>query len=258
MPALELLSVSKRFRRRTGFFRRTAKEIHALEAVSLAVEAREVHVLVGPNGSGKTTLLKLVSTILLPDAGRILVAGTDTRTQADTVRRHVGFAIANERSFFPRLTVRENLEFFAALENVPRRERPERVRRAMDQTGVAECRDRLAYQLSSGMCQRVGVARALLKHPSVLLLDEPTRSVDPGGAAQFWQLVRDLAAAETAVLLATHNFEEALAVADSVAVLRRGVLVAQERVTASTRVEELRALYFHEAEESIAEARGAQ
>ncbi len=246
MPALELLSVSKRFRR-------SGAQICALDAISLAVQPGEVQVLVGPNGSGKTTLLKLVSTILLPDAGRVLVAGADTQVQEDIVRRHVGFAIANERSFFPRLTVRENLDFFAALDDVPRRERPERIRQALERTGAAEARDTPAYQLSSGMCQRVGVARALLKRPSVLLLDEPTRSVDSGGALHFFELVRDLASTGTAVLLATHNFEEAVGTGDAVAVLRRGRLVAQQRLAVTTTVHELRSLYFQETGENAAE-----
>jgi ABC-2 type transport system ATP-binding protein len=252
MSALELHAVSKSFRRRSGLWpwsrREKSTSVRALDKVGLAVDAGEVHVLLGPNGSGKTTLLKIISTILLPDAGQVLVSGTDAEREPDRVRRQVGFAIANERSFFQRLTVRENLDFFATLENVPRRVRPERVSWAMEQAGVGAFADTLAYQLSSGMQQRAAVARALLKGPAVLLLDEPTRSIDPGRAVRFWELVRRLARSGTAVLLATHNFEEACAVGDVVGVLRRGALVAQQRVTAATSVESLRSFYFSEVE----------
>ncbi len=257
MPALELLSVSKRFRRRAGFLRAGA-EVCALDAVSLAVDEGEVCVLVGPNGSGKTTLLKLVSTVLLPDSGRILVGGVDTQLEPAAVRRQVGFAIASERSFYPRLTVRENLDFFAALEDVPRRDRAQRVRWALEQTETADAQDTPAYQLSSGTCQRVGVARALLKRPSLLLLDEPSRSVDARGAAQFRELVRDLADAGAAVLVTTHNFEEAIAIGDSVGVLHRGRLTARQALSTSTGIEGLRSLYFRETNEAAVEVQEAR
>lgn len=256
MFILELQSVSKVFRRHNGLLAwnssGTTSSLRAVDNISFTMPAGAVHVLVGPNGSGKTTLLKLISTILLPDSGRILVAGADAVRELNRVRRHVGFAIANERSFSQRLTVRENLEFFATFENVPRSERRERVHWAMGQTGVEEFEHTLAYQLSGGMYQRVGVARALLKRPSLLLLDEPTRSIDPGGAARFWRMVRNMADDGTAVLLATHSFEEALAVAHVIAVLRHGTLVAQQTVTGATTVESLRSFYFGELEEEPA------
>src|SRR5947208_423872 len=125
MQAVVLESVSKSFQHRPAFFSWLGRErrgkTDALKSVSLAVSAGHVLVLLGPNGSGKTTLLKLVSTIFLPDCGHVVVNGADTRTQPGTVRKQIGFAVASERSFFPRLTARENLGFFAALDDVHRR-----------------------------------------------------------------------------------------------------------------------------------------
>src|SRR5438105_6708288 len=136
MDSIVLESVSKIFRHRPAFFNWMGKERRgetcALDDISLNVASGRVLVLLGPNGSGKTTTLKLVSTMLLPDAGRVLVEGADTRTQADQVRKYVGFAVATERSFFPRLSARENLDFFAALDDVPHKIRSPRIQARLE------------------------------------------------------------------------------------------------------------------------------
>lgn len=243
-----LESVSKTFQPRSTLWSPFAPQqprIHALRSVSLAANAGDVLVILGPNGSGKTTLLKLVATLLLPDAGRVQVDGQDTTRNADQVRQSVGFAIANERSFFPRLTGRENLDFFASLENIPGAIRAERIAAVLRATGLLDCADGQVMNFSSGMYQRLGIARALLKQPSVLLLDEPSRSLDPAAAGQLWEHIRRSAEDGVTVLLATHNFEEAATVGDFVAFLRRGELVKSQgidRVSAP----ELRAWYFRE------------
>lgn len=216
----------------------------ALRDITLSVPSGKILALLGPNGSGKTTLLKLVSTMLLPDSGRVLVRGADTRRDSQRVRRSMGIAVANERSFFPRLTARENLQFFATLEDVSRHTRMERVLRVLDTVALADSADVQVMKFSSGMYQRLGIARALLKQPSVLLLDEPTRSLDPNAAPQFCRLVRDLADVGCAVLMATHNFDEAFAVADIIAVLRSGELADLWDVARVHGVEDLRARYF--------------
>jgi ABC-2 type transport system ATP-binding protein len=248
MPAVLLESVSKIFHHRPALFnwlgRERTGETRALEDLSLEVPAGSVLVLLGPNGSGKTTTLKLVSTMLLPDAGRVRVQGADTTTNAHAVRERVGFAVATERSFFPRLSARENLDFFAALDDIPRRARAERVDQLLAQTGLRESADTLVMKFSSGMYQRLGIARALIKKPSVVLLDEPTRSLDPGSAAQFWNLVRELPAKGATVILATHNFNEAVAVGNHVAILFKGTLAAERRLSATMGVDELRSFYF--------------
>ena len=248
MPAVIFESVSKVFRHRPALFnwfgRERSGETRALDNVSFEVPSGSVLVLLGPNGSGKTTTLKLVSTMLLPDEGRVLVQRADTTTDADTVRARVGFAVATERSFFPRLSARENLDFFAALDDIPRKARPDRVDELLRETGLRDSADTLVMKFSSGMYQRLGIARALIKKPSVVLLDEPTRSLDPGSAAQFWNLVRDLPSRGATVILATHNFNEAVAVGNHVAILFKGSLAAERRLSATLRVDELRSFYF--------------
>jgi len=248
MDAVVFNSVSKAFRHRPALFNWIGREragfTQALRDVSLSLPIGGVLVLLGPNGSGKTTALKLISTMLIPDAGSVTVCGSDTQSSGDTVRCKVGFAMAHERTFFPRLTARENLDFFATLENVPKKERSARVDEKLERAGLTAAAETLVMKFSTGMYQRLGVARALLKNPEVLLLDEPTRSLDPGSALRFWDFVRELPAAKTTVILATHNFQEAAAVGDHVAVLQLGALVAQRPSNPGSSIDAMRAFYF--------------
>jgi len=247
MDAVIFDSVSKVFRHRPALFNWIGKErvepTVALRDISFRVQTGSVLALLGPNGSGKTTLLKLISTMLLPDAGRVIINRAETHRDPQQVRRCVGFAVAGERSFFPRLTARENLDFFAALDDVPARERKARIQFMLARTGLLDAADTLMMKFSAGMYQRLAMARALMKQPAVLLLDEPTRSLDPAVTADIWELVRELSADDTTVLIATHNFQEAATVADFVAVLRQGALVAHEDVK-GLNAQEVRSLYF--------------
>jgi ABC-2 type transport system ATP-binding protein len=248
MDAVVLENVGKVFRHRPALFnllgRERSGDTHALSDVSLQVQRGSVLVLLGPNGSGKTTTLKLISTMLLPDRGRVVVQGADTVDEPSTVRRKVGFAVATERSFFPRLSARENLDFFAALDDIPRSKRQERIEWLLAQTGLRDAADTLTMKFSSGMYQRLGIARALLKKPSVVLLDEPTRSLDPGSAALFWNLVRELPAQGATVILATHNFNEAVSVGNDVAILFHGRIASELHLSSQVSMDELRSFYF--------------
>jgi ABC-2 type transport system ATP-binding protein len=241
-------SVRKVFRHRPALFnwlgRERGGQTVALKQLSFSADAGEVLVLLGPNGSGKTTALKLVSTMLLPDAGSVRVAGFDTLRDGGHVRQQVGIAVATERSFFPRLSARENLDFFAALDDVQRRDRSQRIEEVLRDTSLAEQADTLVMKFSSGMYQRLGIARALVKRPAILLLDEPTRSLDAATTAQFWTTTRALAQQQTTILLATHNFAEASAVGDRILLLQAGELLADRPIRRDESMEELRAFYF--------------
>ena len=183
MHSVVLDSVHKIFRPGGfAFFRGRSAETYALRGLSVEVAPGEVLALLGENGSGKSTTLKLIATVLLPDRGRLLVNGADTRSAANQIRRQVGFALASERSFYPRLTVRENLDFFAALEDVPRRERALRLNAILRDLDLEAHAGKQVMKLSSGLYQRLGRARALIKQPRILLLDEPSRSLDPAAA----------------------------------------------------------------------------
>jgi ABC-2 type transport system ATP-binding protein len=260
MDRIVFESARKIFRHRPALFnwlgRERVGETIALKDISFSAAPSEVLALLGPNGSGKTTALKLISTVLLPDAGSVTVCGFDARRDASEVRRQVGIAVAVERSFFPRLSARENLDFFAALDEVPRSERAQRIQEVLRNTGLEEPADTLVMKFSSGMYQRLGIARALVKHPSVLLLDEPTRSLDAATTAHFWTTIRALAQQGTTVLIATHNFAEAAAVADRLLLLDRGELLADRSVADGESADVLRSFYFRMTGE-IDEAAGA-
>jgi ABC-2 type transport system ATP-binding protein len=247
IDAVVFQSVSKVFRQRRAFFGCLAEErtepIIALRDVSLRVRAGNVLALLGPNGSGKTTLLRLISTMLLPDEGQILVQGADTQSDQHRVRSCVGFAVSSERSFFPRLSARENLDFFAALDNVRRKLRPDRIEMMLDRTALLDAANILVMKFSAGMYQKLAIARALIKQPAVILLDEPTRSLDPAATRDIWNLICELSTYGTTVVIASHNFEEVAAVADSVALLQRGALKCHEDI-AGFNVENIRQLYF--------------
>ena len=157
-------SVSKIFRHRPALFnwvgRERTGETVALKDISFSATGAEVLALLGPNGSGKTSTLKLISTMLLADSGSVRVGGFDAKRDASKVRRRVGIAVATERSFFPRLSARENLDFFAALDEVPRRDRARRIEEVLRDAGLEEQTDTLVMKFSSGMYQRLGLARA--------------------------------------------------------------------------------------------------
>ncbi len=196
----------------------------ALERVSLEVRRGELFGLHGPNGAGKTTLFKILSTLITPDGGDAVIDGSDVVRDAARVRRLLAPAIPEERSLSWRLTARQNLDVFAALHGLA----GAAARRAVDEvlaaTELTDTGTKMVGQFSSGMRQRLLIARALLGRPSLLLLDEPTRSLDPISARRFRTFLRDeiVRGRGCTVLLATHRAEEALELCDRVAVLDRG------------------------------------
>jgi ABC-2 type transport system ATP-binding protein len=212
-------------------WRRAARTV-AVDRVSFDVAPTELFGLLGANGAGKTTLFRMLSTLLLPDGGTARIAGRDVVRDARAVRSLLSLVVPDERSLDWRLTARENLELFAALHRVPRRQVAERLDELLEVVGLQDTGTKMVGTFSSGMKQRLLIARALLPRPSVLLLDEPTRSLDPVSARQFRQFLRHEIAGrqQCTILLATHNAEEAFELCDRVAVLDRGRLLAVGRL----------------------------
>jgi ABC-2 type transport system ATP-binding protein len=201
--------------------------VTALQDVSISVPRGAMYGLLGANGAGKSTLMRILATLVLPDEGRALVEGVDAVGEPRHVRRLVASATGDERSLNWRLSVRQNLELYAALYGVAQRNIAAHVRDVLAAVGLAAAERRPVGQLSSGMKQRVLIARALLPDPRVLLLDEPTRSLDPVSAQLLRTFLRDevLAKRECTVLLATHNSEEAFETCDELLILHEGRVV---------------------------------
>jgi ABC-2 type transport system ATP-binding protein len=199
----------------------------AVNGVSFAVEEGEVFGLLGPNGAGKTTTLRVLTTLLRPASGRALVGGCDTATQGLHVRAAIGY-VPQAISVDAALTGIENLEFYARVGAIPRRERRARIEHAIEAMGLASFVDRLARQLSGGMLRRLEVATALLTRPRVLFLDEPTVGLDPIARRLVWEHLDGLRASEgTTIVVTTHQMEEAERECERIAIVDLGRLAAQ-------------------------------
>ena len=157
----------------------------ALKGVTLQVEQGEAVALLGANGAGKSTILRIVATLLLPTSGLAFVSGHDTAKDPRAVRRSLGYHAGSDQGFYPRLTGRQNLLFFGQLNHLTRAEAQQRIAELGEKFHIADALDQQVRTLSSGTTQRLSLARALLHKPTVLLLDEPTRSLDPLAAAEF-------------------------------------------------------------------------
>ncbi len=210
-----------------GRARPTDSPTPAMRSLSLHVVEGEIVGLLGPNGAGKTTLLKTLATLVVPDEGEGWISGFSLDNE-DCVRRSVGLMTSEERSFYWRLTGRENLHFFASMYGLENGEVEERLRQLLDLLHLGDFIDRRFDAYSSGMKQRLGLARSLLHRPRVLLLDEPTRSVDPVESLSLRSTIAKLAREESmAVLLVTHNLREVEMLCRRVVVMREGTEVFQ-------------------------------
>lgn len=233
-PAVQVEGLVKRFPRRRPMseivrapFARPRDDV--LRGVSLEVGRGEFFGLLGPNGAGKTTLFKILATLVLADEGVVRVGGLDPARDPEGVKARLTPVIADERSLYWRLTGRENLLLHAALYGLTGAEKLESVERLLAAVELTEAAGRMVGTYSSGMKQRLLIARALLSRPQVLLLDEPTRSLDPVGARRFRRFLRSelVDRQGCTVLLATHDADEAFELCDRLAVLDRGAVVAQ-------------------------------
>ena len=222
-----------------------------LQHISLAVAEGEFFGLLGPNGAGKTTLFKMLATLVLPDSGTATVGGYDVVLESHKVRSVLAPVIADERSLYWRLTAYQNLELFAKLQGMRGPAVHARVKEVLDVVGLSDTAEKIVAAFSSGMKQRLLIARALVAQPRVLLLDEPTRSLDPISARGFRAFLREEISGRQGctVLLATHNADEVLELCTRVAVLDHGRLLATGTTTSLARElgEERYALFTRDA-----------
>ena len=202
------------------------ERFRAVDGVGLEVATGEIFGILGPNGAGKTTTMRMLATLLEPTSGKATVLGHDLVTEARAIRRRLGAVLSGERSLYWKLTARENLEYFAALYHVPPAESARRISEILEAVHLTDRADDYVEKFSTGMRQRLVLARALLPAPSLLLLDEPTVGLDPQAARDLRERVVQLREEGRTILLTTHYMEEADQLCDRIAIVDHGRIVA--------------------------------
>lgn len=196
------------------------RDVTAVDAVSLTVGSGEIYALLGLNGAGKTTLIRMLLGMIRPTAGRVSLFGVPVTAHAPEIWAHVGYLVESAAAY-PDLTVRENLEVVRRLRRIGRRET---VGEAMERLGLTEYADRRARTLSLGNTQRLGLAKALLHQPRLLILDEPANGLDPAGVVEIRDLLRTLAGNGTTVFVSSHVLTEVARLATRIAIIHGGRL----------------------------------
>lgn len=197
----------------------------AVDHISLEVGEGEVLALLGPNGAGKTTTIRMLTSVLRPSQGTARVAGYDITTQAAHVRASVG-VLTEHHGLYNRMPADAYLDFFGQVYDLNKETRLQRTRELLKQFGLEEAARKPLGEYSKGMRQKLALARALLHSPPVLLLDEPTSAMDPESARLVRDSISDLRSEERAIIICTHNLVEAEELADQIAIIRRGKIIA--------------------------------
>ena len=211
---------------RSGSMLGRGRQVEALVGLSIQVPQGGVFGLLGPNGAGKTTTVRILSTLLTPTQGSARVLGFDVVRQAKQVRQRIGFILGGDRGLFGRLTGRQNIRYFGALNHLDPKIADRRANELLERVGLKEAGDTAVEQYSRGMKQRLHIARGLLTDPEIIFMDEPTIGLDPIGAQEFRQYIPELVSQGKTVFLTTHYMLEADLLCDTIAMINRGRLAA--------------------------------
>ncbi|MFB0626348.1 ABC transporter ATP-binding protein [Streptomyces sp. AB3(2024)] len=218
---VQVEALTRRFRNRKG------NEVTALDGVTLHAREGEVVGLLGPNGAGKTTLSRILTTLLLPTSGIARVDGLDVVHDARQVRERIGLVLGGERGLYNRLTARQNLRYWGAMQGLQGKACRSRADELLERLGLSARADDRVQTYSRGMVQRVHLARALLRSPRLLIMDEPTSGMDPHAAQGFRGLVEELRDSGSTILLATHDMQEAQSLCSRVALIDHGRILQE-------------------------------
>ncbi|HDN05277.1 MAG TPA: ABC transporter ATP-binding protein [Chloroflexi bacterium] len=201
------------------------KDFCAVDGVSLHVKAGKVLALLGPNGAGKTTTVRMLTTVLRPSSGTARLAGYDVLENPGEVRGSVG-VLTEDHGLYDRMHMVEYLDFFGKIYDMPDGKREERILHLLEKFDLMDARDRRIGKFSKGMRQKLSLARSLLHSPPILLLDEPTSAMDPASARLVRNTIKTLRSEDRAIIVCTHNLAEAEELADSIAIIRTGQIIA--------------------------------
>lgn len=210
------------------FFKKKIKHTHALNKVNLKIRHGEIFGLLGPNGAGKTTLTKVLSTLVLPDEGTIMVNGYDVRTNPTPVRSSIGLVTGGERSLYWKMTPMENLVFFGRLYHLTRKEAEKRALELIETFNMKDKKDELVQNLSTGQKMKIAFCRSLVHDPPLLLVDEAERGLDPRASKEFRKFLKEELQEKhgKTILLCTHNMEILDELCDRIALINKGSIIA--------------------------------
>jgi len=229
--AIEVIGVSKKFRRRSSIFnylfKKEKKEKVALDNVSLTIYEGELFGLLGPNGAGKTTLVRCIATLLIPDKGTIKIFDKDIAKNPQFARQNIGLLTSGERTLYWKLSAIDNLKFFSALYGLSGKERDKRINYLLELLDLKDVADERVEKYSSGMKQKLSLARALLHNPKILLLDEPTLGLDPAFARFIRNFIKEelIKKEKKTILLTTHYMDEADELCERIAFIDNGKII---------------------------------
>lgn len=224
--AVEVQHLHKVFQSIRGFWRQKKHPVTAVADISFNIRRGELFGMVGPNGAGKTTTVKMLSTLLLPTSGTASIFGLDVIKDTYAIRNCIGFTFGGNKGLYGRLSGLDNLKYFAELYRLPPDLIKKRIKELLETVGLAGREQDRVETYSSGMQQRLHLARALLHDPELIFLDEPTVGIDPIGAREIRQLVKGLAARGKTILLTSHYMYEVEELCDRIAVVDHGNIVA--------------------------------
>ena len=226
------LSKTYHIEERLGFFKKRSRKVEALKRINLTIEEGELFGLLGPNGAGKTTLIKCMTTLLLPDQGKIRINGFEVGRQDTQVRASLGCLLGGERSIYWKLTGRENLEYFAALYHLSPQQTKAQINRLNKLLNLDPLLDRAVETYSSGQKMTMAFARALVNQAKILILDEPTTALDVPSAHTLRQIIKNLNNEGYTIILTSHQMAEVEELCQRVAIVDQGAIIAAGSIKA--------------------------
>lgn len=230
---LEAINISKTFKQRQGFFQ--WKEYQVLNDISITIKKGEITGLLGLNGAGKTTLIKILSSLLIPSKGQIKIDGINIEKDIQGYRRKINIISGGESSIYQRLSILENLQYFASLYSIHESEAMYRINDLLKRVGLFEDREKKVETISKGMKQRLQIAKGLLNNPEYIFLDEPTIGLDVNISLEFRQLITHLSQERNiGVLLTSHYINEIEELCNKVYLLDDGKVIKEGTIEKST------------------------
>ncbi len=229
--AIEVQDLKKEFaikKKNVSFWKRRKenKSFVAVNDISFNVNKGEIFGFLGPNGAGKTTTIKMISTLLRPTCGKILINGLDVQKNSMEILKNLGTVLAGERSIYWKLTGRENLKYFAAMNGITGKKAKEKIDYLLKRFSLDKRADETVEKYSTGMKQRIALAKALVADPPIVILDEPTSGLDPQSARNLREIILEFKEEGRTILLTTHYMEEADQLSDRIAIIDHGEIIA--------------------------------